>query len=181
MAENKHYLLIENKENVFPILSKIAIFGGLSEKQFLTVLELLKRVTYQSGEMIFREGDPASHIYIVRSGEVRVVVGIDQESLEIATFTTGQCFGETAVIGIQPHSASAIAMSDTELIVLEGRALFSIYDADKELFGMLILNIAREACRRLHQTDEVLLHYVLRENHLGAGPDGLKKKGPWVR
>jgi hypothetical protein len=28
---------------------------------------------------------------------------------------------------------------------------------------MLILNIAREACRRLHKTDEILLHYVLRK------------------
>ncbi len=72
----------------------------------------------------------------------------------------GDCFGETAAIGIQPHSASALAVEDTELIVLSRAALLSIFDSDKELFGMLILNIAREACRRLHKSDEIFLHYV---------------------
>jgi hypothetical protein len=48
----------------------------------------------------------------------------------------------------------------TELIVLSRRALLSIYQSDKKLFSLLILNIAREASRRLHRTEEIMLHYV---------------------
>jgi len=47
------------------------------------------------------------------------------------------------------------------LIVLSRQALLSIYKQDLELYSILLLNIAREACRRLHHSDEVLLHYVL--------------------
>lgn len=81
----------------------------------------------------------------------------------IASFKEGNCVGETGVIGIQPHSATAIAMTDTDLIVLTSEELLAIYETDKDLFGCLMLNIAREACRRLHKTDETLLHYFHRK------------------
>jgi CRP-like cAMP-binding protein len=67
------------------------------------------------------------------------------------------------VIGIQPHRGTAIAMTDTDLIVLSRNTLLSIYESDKELFSILILNIAREVCRRLHESDDILLHYVLKK------------------
>lgn len=147
-------------ENVLPILNKIAIFGGLNDKQLYTVFRLLERVSYKKNEWIYRRGDAPSHIYIVQRGDVRIFVDEEGTSLELISFSTGDCFGETAVIGIQPHSSSALAAADTDLIVLEHRALLSIFELDKELFSLLILNIAREACRRLHKADDILLHYV---------------------
>ncbi|MCM8776178.1 MAG: cyclic nucleotide-binding domain-containing protein [Candidatus Omnitrophica bacterium] len=149
-----------DKKRVVPILNKISIFGGLSDEQLTRIFKLLEGISYKAGEVIFRQGDEASHIYIILSGTVKIVVGADYEPLELVSFSTGQCFGETSVIGIQPHSATAIAVTDTELMVLERRDLLSIFESDKELFGLLILNIAREACRRLHKSDEVLLHYI---------------------
>lgn len=52
-------------------------------------------------------------------------------------------------------------MSPTELIVLARRAPLNIYETDKELFGLLILNIARETARKLHKEDEALARYML--------------------
>jgi CRP-like cAMP-binding protein len=163
VADKKYYSLV-NIAEVKAILSKIAIFGGLNSKQLDSLFRLLKLVTYKKDEFIFKQEDEPTHIYIVRSGEVRIVVNVEAEALVIADFREGDCFGETAVIGIQPHSASALATKDTELIVITAEALLSIYKSDKELFGRLILNIAREACRRLHKADEVLLHYVHNNN-----------------
>jgi len=161
MKDNKTYLPLLDIENVVSILNKISIFGGFSEKQLYFIFKLLKKVSYVANEFIFKQGEDASHIYIIRSGEVKIIIGADHTALEIVKFTTGQCFGETSVIGIQSHSANAVAVVNTELIVLPHHALLTIFEADKELFSMLILNIAREACRRLHKADEVLLHYVL--------------------
>ncbi len=54
-------------------------------------------------------------------------------------------------------------MEDTELIVMLRKALLSLFKSDLKRFSILILNITREACRRLHKMDEILLHYVLRK------------------
>ena len=154
-----HQLL--DVEDILPILNEISIFAGLSDKQLYTLFRLLEKVRYKAKEKIFKEGEQPSHIYIVQSGRVKLVVNAEQTPLELIVFEEGQCFGETSVIGIQPHAATAISVEDTELIVLSRKALLSLFKSDLELFSILILNIAREACRRLHKTDEILLHYVL--------------------
>lgn len=150
-------------EDILPILSKISIFAGLSEKQLYTLFRLLEKAHYKAGENIFIEGQQPSHIYIVQSGGVKLIANAEQTPLELIVFEEGQCFGETSVIGIQPHAATAISVKDAELIVLSRNALLSLFKVDLELFSILILNIAREACRRLHRTDEILMHYVLKK------------------
>ena len=150
-------------EEIRPILGKISIFAGLSEKQLHTLFRFLEKARYKAGANIFNEGEQPSHIYIVQSGGVKLVANAKQTPLELIVFEEGQCFGETSVIGIQPHAATAISVKDTELIVLSRNALLSLFKIDLELFSILILNIAREACRRLHKTDEILMHYVLRK------------------
>ena len=147
-------------ENILPILNKISIFGGLSDRHLYQIFRLLQTTEYKMGEIIFRKGDMPSHIYIVRKGRIELLLEGKRYAIERAIFEIGQCFGEAAVIGIQPHTATAIAIEKSELLVLSRQALLSVFDCDKELFGLLILNIARETSRRLNKTDEILLHYL---------------------
>lgn len=146
-------------ENIISVLNRISIFGGLSDKELYAVFRQLEQTSYRAQEYIFRQGEEPTHIYIILKGRVKIVVEAEGTPLEILEFGEGDCFGETSVIGIQPHSADAIAVQDTELAILSRQVLLSFFESDKELFGKLILNIAREACRRLHKTDEILLHY----------------------
>jgi len=161
--KEKKFSPLSEKKDIIPILSRINIFSALSKTQLHKITKTLKKTTFTPNEFIFREGQEPSHIYIIESGKIKIIIGQESLPLEMFQFESGQCFGETSVIGIQSHSASAVAIEQTELIVLSKKALFSLFDIDKELFAMLILNIAREACRRLHSTDQALLHYVLSE------------------
>ncbi len=148
-------------ENVLPILNKISILGGLDDKQLYTVFHLLEVEHYQKGEFIFRQGDAPSHIRIIRSGRVRMVENVDGTPMELVEFKTGDCFGEVSVLAIHPHTASALAIEKTDLLVVPRDKLFHLYHSDPQLFGMLMMNIAREACRRLSKTEDVMLHYAL--------------------
>jgi CRP-like cAMP-binding protein len=161
MAEERYRLPLLDIENVLPVLNKIAILGGLDDSQLYTVFRMLEVEHYRKGESIFRQGDSPSHIRIVRSGRVRIVEDIEGTPLELFEFTTGDCFGETSVIAIHKHTASAVALEDSELLVIPRDKLFRLYESDPRLFGMLILNIAREACRRLNRTEDIMLHYAL--------------------
>lgn len=159
MSVLKESIPLVEMDEILSILFKISIFGGLKPDQLQVIFSMLEKVKYLEGECIFKKGEEPSHIYIVESGIVELALDVNGHFLAKTVFTVGQCFGETSVIGIQPHSAHTFAKTDCELIVLSRKALMSIFKKDKELFGMLILNIAREACRRLAQADETLLHY----------------------
>ena len=157
----KTYYPLSHIEEVTPLLNKIPIFGGLSGKQLQEIFKLLKTVQYAEGEFIYKRGDASSHIYIIKQGEVKMMIDNEGVCLDLITFRQGDCFGETSVIGIQSHSSSALAVKPTELIVLEPKVLLNIFETNKDLFGMLILNIARETARRLHQSNEALVRYTL--------------------
>ena len=154
-------------ESIAPIIKKIALFGGLTDEQIGSVSKLLETAKFHSNDLIFKEGTEPSHIYIIKSGKVKIncETKIDNEPFEIVILDVGECFGETSVIGILPHSGSAIAMEDSELIILSRNALMKLYHTDAKLFGIIILNIAREACRRLYRTNHVLLQYAAISNN----------------
>jgi len=164
MSDTKIYLPLTDIENVLPVLDKIAIFGGLTNEQLYIVFKILKKVSYEKNEIIFRQADPPSYIYIIRSGKIKLYVEVEDAKLELIEFGVGDCFGESSLIGIEAHTASAIAIEKTDLIVLSGQALLSLYNSDPQIYGLIILNIAREVSRRLHRADNTLLHYILWQN-----------------
>lgn len=165
MAIEKYRLPLLDVENVLPILNKIAILGGLDDAQLYSVFRMLETERYEKGEFIFRQGDSPSHIRIIRSGRVHMIENVEGTPLELVEFRAGDCFGETSVLAIQQHTASALAIEDTELLVIPREKLFALYESDAKLFGMLMMNIAREACRRLNRTEDVMLHYALERTH----------------
>jgi CRP/FNR family cyclic AMP-dependent transcriptional regulator len=149
---------------LFSFLKNVTIFSSFS----LDVLHKLfcdcPRIDKKAGELIMEEGTPASEIYIIIKGKVSIILDMKSDPLELASFGPGDCIGEASVIGVQNHSASALAKEDTELFVLSRSMLMSVYEKDKDVFSMLILNIARELARRLYKTDQVLLHYGKRRS-----------------
>lgn len=146
--------------SILSILDDIPIFGGLDGVQLQKVTERLEQVHYNPGEVIFHEGDSASNIYVVLNGRVRLAFDMNGRMLNKAELTAGTCFGETSVIGIQPHSATTVALEPTDLLILSGGTLADLFENDKELFAMLLLNIARESCRRLYLTNKQLTEYL---------------------
>jgi CRP/FNR family cyclic AMP-dependent transcriptional regulator len=147
------------KEELFSFLKNVTIFSSFSLSVLHDLFSECPRITKQKGELIVEEGTPASEIYIIISGRVSIILDIKTDPFELAEFGPGDCIGEASVIGVQNHSASAQVKQDAELFVLSRSKLMSVYEKDKDVFSMLILNIARELARRLYKTDQVLLHY----------------------
>ena len=161
MGDKKIYQPLTNINEVTSILSKIAIFGGLTEEQLSIVFKILKKTTYEKDGLVFKQGDPPSYIYIIESGKIKLFLEEESGGLELIEFGVGDCFGESSLIGIQAHAVSAIATEKTTLIVLSGKALYSLYETNPRIYALILLNIAREISRRLSQADDVLLHYVI--------------------
>jgi CRP/FNR family transcriptional regulator, cyclic AMP receptor protein len=148
---------LKNGHEVFPILSQIAIFGATTEIQQQEIFRRLETGLIPKGQPIFHKGDDASHIYIVKSGEIELSIPGNDVTIQKKKLGVGECFGQVALMSMQPHAVSAIAGEDSEVIVLSRRALHQLRHEDIELFALLMMNIAREMARRLIFTDKMLL------------------------
>jgi CRP-like cAMP-binding protein len=156
----KTFVPLADIGSVLPILSEIAIFGGFSDQQLHEIFTHVEECIFKQGETIFQKGEDPSHIYIVKKGKIDLLITERETVLKKKTLTAGDCFGEASLMGMHKHTATAVALEDSDVMVLSWRALLQLRKEDSALFSLLIMNIARELARRLELTDEILLHYM---------------------
>lgn len=138
-------------ENLFhSIREKISVLGGLNDKQIAKLYPFFSKHSLTAGEVIFGQGQLPTNVYIVLHGKVEMEIKCEDGSVKKVFYKEGDCFGETAVIGIQPQIGRAQARTQVELLVLSRSNLLDIVNQDTELFAMLMMNLAREVSRRLH-------------------------------
>ncbi len=75
---------------------------------------------HEPGSVIIEQGTLGSSAYFIRTGEVEVVRGGDQEGevVVLAKLGVGDYFGETALLSNEPRNASVRASTKTTLAVL---------------------------------------------------------------
>ncbi len=134
------------------VREKISLFGGLSDRQQNLIFPYLNFASFSRGDCVFKQGQLPGNIYIVLSGEVQLQVSRQDESCVSVSYLPGDCFGETSVIGIQPQLGSAHVAKDTQVIVLSRACLMEVSAYDPEMFGILMMNLAREISRRFHSS-----------------------------
>lgn len=90
---------------------------------------------YANGEIIVHQGDTADDMYIVRSGEVAVLVSTEGNGTksEVARLGPGKFFGEMALITGEPRTADVVAREDSDLIVVGHAAFQATLAAHPEL------------------------------------------------
>ncbi|TEU00425.1 MAG: cyclic nucleotide-binding domain-containing protein [Candidatus Stahlbacteria bacterium] len=136
--------------------------------------------TLGAEETLFREGDEGDQMYLIKSGKIRIVKEMSKgEEKTLAVLEAGAFFGEMAVLDKRPRSASAIAETDTELIIVN-RDVFLRKINENPFIKYVILTLTE----RLRKTDDMLkyvsvhneqmrfIHYLSdkgRKNDKGTG------------
>ncbi|HEX2448498.1 MAG TPA: cyclic nucleotide-binding domain-containing protein [Methyloceanibacter sp.] len=98
---------------------------------------------FSAGEVIFREGDKADTMYVIRSGEVV----IERAGQVFASLTSGAIFGEMALIDNSPRSATARAKTNCELTVI-GQETFLFLIHETPFFAMAVMRTLVDRLRR---------------------------------
>lgn len=145
-----------NFESIKDILLKIPILGAMNESEIRSLMELFVPATYEKDEVIIQEGGSPTNLYVIKSGEVSVL----KNGIELIKLGLGDSFGEVELIGIIPNLADCVALTTCEILVLPKKNLYNLKKSDPEFFIKLILNIARECCRRLAKADNFIIHNI---------------------
>ncbi len=105
--------------DIVGMLERTPIFSELSKRDLSGLAQTARQRRYAAGEVIIKEGGAAVGCFIVASGEVEVVKGLDSPDQEVlATLGPGDFFGEMAIIDDAPRSATVRAIEDTECVAI---------------------------------------------------------------
>jgi len=130
-------------------LEQVPLFSGCSHEVVERLADASTEVAFSAGQAIVMQGQVGNGLYIIMSGEVRILAGDD----ELARIGPGETIGELSVIDQQPRVAAAVASVDTVCLALASWDLIALIEQDPSL----ALNLLRQLAGRLRRADERLL------------------------
>ena len=168
------------------------LFAGLDDATLMLCADAMRGRRFRRGEVLFHVEDPGDALFVVTSGEVKIVLPSEEgaEPVILTTIARGGFFGELALLDGRPRSASAIAVRAVEALVLRRDAFDRLVDAEPALRRAMFASLAGEVRRLTGQIADLhfldlpgrLARHLLRmggamENGDGPAPSG-RTSGP---
>ncbi len=127
-------------------------------------LEILaKYVTHhemRKGSIIFEEGDTGDFMFIVIEGRISIYKSGDNGRQLLATETRGRVIGDMAMIDQELRSATCVAETECELLILTHTNLQSMAKAHPLVAYHFMTSLARNLSRRLRRTSGMMADFL---------------------
>jgi voltage-gated potassium channel len=110
------------------MIARVPLFAELEASDIGDIMELLRAEVAEAGQVIVREGEPAHSMYFIASGEVEIVLKRERIRLGV-----GQFFGEVAALRRARRSATVVALTRANLLVLDAQDLHALMSRNKRV------------------------------------------------
>ncbi len=131
------------------VVRRFLPFAGLDDDQLVAAAAQLRRVTLEAGEILFRQGDHGTSVYLVVGGQVDVRVESEGGEHHLATVATGAVLGELGLLIDEPRSATVGARGHVELWEISRQSFRTGMDSGDAWAGNFLLAAARDMAQRL--------------------------------
>jgi CRP-like cAMP-binding protein len=126
-------------------LAQVQLFSSLNKRELRLIGKAADIVDLKGGTEIVREGAIGHEFYLVLSGEATV----RRNGRKVATLGPGRYFGELALLDRGPRSATVVANTDMQLVVISQREFMSVLDKVPTVSEKLLSSMAA----RLREAD----------------------------
>lgn len=145
-------------------LSGLELFIGLPDRAMAAIAAIAERKRYAPGEIIFSPERGAEWAFLLLQGSVRLTVHASSlpEPVTLASLETpGQAFGFSSVVGEVHHNSSAEAVTEVEVVAIDGPRFLDYLEKDPEVGFVVMRRVARAVSRRLATLRRLLLETII--------------------
>lgn len=137
----------------------IALFRGLPAAAAEKFIAASRVVKVPAGELVVRQGVLGHEMYLILNGAAEVRRSAGGQPCTIATLGKGQIFGEMAFVTRRARTASVLALTDLEVLVLSQQFIQGLTKTMPATVIQILLNLSVILCDRLNFCTEQLLTY----------------------
>src|SRR5205809_2783850 len=104
-------------------LYQFSNFGRLPTPVLRSMIDKLRRIAFEKGSLIIREGDDAGPLYVIEKGRARAFARVVGRERNLAFYRAGDFFGELSILNGSPRTASVEASTDCQLLALDAKSV----------------------------------------------------------
>ncbi|UCF67730.1 MAG: cyclic nucleotide-binding domain-containing protein [Acidobacteriota bacterium] len=132
------------------VLRRLPYFAGVHEESLRKVAMISEERSFSAGDILFREGEPATHLFLIVSGEVdiQLVMG-DGEHRTADTLVAGDLIVWSSLVEPFRTRFHGVARKDTSVIAIEAKSLRALLETDMTLGYRMMSGVANALSHRL--------------------------------
>ena len=160
-------------------LSNIRMFELLNEDDRQALAQVVDELTIPAGHTLFQAGDPGESLFIVREGNIELFIkDTAGQKIVLTVAECGDMFGELAMLDSGPRTATAIALTESEVLVLDREDLVLLFQRKPEA----ALHMLASLSGLTRKADELLRTRVSRNanEEMEVHSTPLQKVADWI-
>jgi len=144
-------------------LKECNVFEGLNDAQLEKLAAIATEEAYPTGALLYKEGDPSTHLYLVQKGKVFLEMKCDMGPTRppmqviIDVVTLRESFGWSAFVEPNLHTLSALIAEPTKMIVFEGGKMKALMEEDCQAGYEIMKGLTRLLASRLNHARVLLI------------------------
>ncbi len=144
--------------NIMDFLAKIELFADLTTDELKLVAEMVQQKNYAEGEIVFEQNTERQHVFFVYEGAIELYVnGTFGQEKVITRFGEYDFLSEGAFMDNYPHSTSARAAQDSNILNIPRVSFKDFLESHPEVAVKILSRISRVIARRMrHTTNQVV-------------------------
>ncbi len=143
-------------------LKKQVLFENLDEEELKKIGNILKKLTFKKGEYIFKEHEDTKGIYLIHSGKVEISkITPDGWKQTLAVLKPCHFFGELSIIEKRRHEASAVALADSEILLLRKEDFEKMENEDLLLASRIMKKLIFVLSKNLRMMNDKFINALI--------------------
>ena len=134
------------------LLRKIPLFAKIEPSKLKLLAFTSERLTFNSGDSLFKQGDDGDALYVIMEGEADILVDTPSGQITVATMGKNDFVGDSAVLCDVPRTATVTATSKLTTMRITKDLFFQLVSQ----FPQIAIEIMRELAHRLDITTRKL-------------------------
>lgn len=115
------------------LLDGVALFQLLDADQRPALAEVVDYQQLPAGEQLFHAGEPGESLFIVHSGQIELYIkDTAGQKIVLTVAGSGDLFGELSLLDTGPRTATAVALEDAGLLVLDREDLLLLFQKNPD-------------------------------------------------
>jgi CRP/FNR family cyclic AMP-dependent transcriptional regulator len=135
------------------LLRGCPLFFELYDSEIERITRFCAVTSHEPGGAIVREGQEGDEIFVILEGSAYIEKQTQQGPLRIHTLRKGDPFGELVLVDERKRSADIVAAENCSVLEMHYSQIFSLYEEEPRIFGLIMLNLSRLLARRMRETN----------------------------
>lgn len=144
------------------LLRRLPVFGALDEEESGHLAQRCQALRYAPGMCIFAEGDLGDSVMVLVTGRVEIACAVpDGPELVIATLDPGALIGEMAILDAAPRSASARALEESVVLVIDAPTFFELVSIGHAGASEILRTVIKQVAGRIRHLEATVDRIIL--------------------